>query len=680
MSVRIREGMHKPFMVLLLTLAMLTSPGGMVRAQRVTWLDELPLGLFSEGLRPVKAGRNYTGDTMRIGGRAFGRGVGLQSVAVMPFLLDGRGLRFEALAGADDRGNPDIAVRFLVLGDGRVLFESGPMRVGESARPVDIDIRGIRRLGLLVLDDVGGIYNKRTYADWAEARFTLSGEAVPQPVPNEGERYILTPAASAKPRITSARAFGARPGHPFLYRISATGRRPMRFRATGLPAGLSLDPSTGVITGRVEASGDHRLRLVAENEQGRDTATLTVRIGETIALTPPMGWNGWNSWAHRIDRDKVLASARAMVDKGLADHGWTYVNIDDTWQGVRAGPQDALQPNGRFPDIKGMVDAIHAMGLKAGIYSTPYISTYAGYPGGSSDHPAGGETHEVISKGRQPFMRIGPHRFEATDARQMADWGFDFLKYDWRMDVASAERMFGALRASGRDIVLSLSNIAPFDKVRDWARTSNMYRTGPDIRDSWHSLYLTAFSLDRWGAFAGPGHWSDPDMMIVGNLTIGSDMHPSRLTPDEQYSHVSLWALLSAPLLIGCPIEQLDAFTLGLLTNDEVIGVDQDPLGSPARLLSDTLGVQTWLKPMADGSRVVGLFHIAGYGRTPQSYFRWGDERPVDLLFRPADLGLAGPWMVRDLWRQKDLPEGAEGLALSIPHHGVRLLRLTPVR
>jgi alpha-galactosidase len=240
--------------------------------------------------------------------------------------------------------------------------------------------------------------------------------------------------------------------------------------------------------------------------------------------------------------------------------------------------------------------------------------------------------------------------------------------------------MFGALRRSGRDIVLSLSNIAPFEKVRDWVRTSNMYRTGPDIRDSWHSLYLTAFSLDRWGAFAGPGHWSDPDMMIVGNLTIGSDMHPSRLTPDEQYSHVSLWALLSAPLLIGCPIEQLDAFTLGLLTNDEVIGVDQDPLGSPARLLSDTLGVQTWLKPMADGSRVVGLFHTAGYGRTPQSYFRWGDERPVDLLFRPADLGLAGRWMVRDLWRQKDLPEGAEGLALSIPHHGVRLLRLTPVR
>ena len=138
---------------------------------------------------------------------------------------------------------------------------------------------------------------------------------------------------------------------------------------------------------------------------------LRVSIGETSALTPPIGWNGWNSWAHRIDAEKVIASAKAMVDKGLADHGWTYVNIDDTWQGKRTGSMSALQPNEKFPDIKGMVDQIHAMGLKAGLYSTPYISTYAGYPGGSSDHPNGGETHELIKPNRQPFIRIGPHRF-----------------------------------------------------------------------------------------------------------------------------------------------------------------------------------------------------------------------------------------------------------------------------
>jgi len=645
-------------------------------AQRVTWLDELPLQLFSEGLRPVKAGRNYSGDTMRIAGVRHLRGLGLQSVAVLPFQLDQRGLRFQALVGADDKGNSEIPVRFLVLGDRKVLFESGPLRLGAASVPVDIDIRGLRRLGLLVLDDVGGVYNKRTYANWVDARITMSGDAEPQPVPNEGDRYILTPPPFERPGITSARVFGVRPGHPFLYRISATGRRPMRFHATGLPQGLTLDAATGVITGRVEATGDHLLRLVATNDHGRDTATVRVCIGETIALTPPMGWNGWNSWAHRIDRDKVLASARAMVDKGLADHGWSYVNIDDTWQGVRSGSSHALQPNAKFPDMAGMVDSIHAMGLKAGIYSTPYISTYAGYPGGSSDHPTGGETHEMISKDRQPFMRIGPHRFEASDARQMAAWGFDFLKYDWRMDVTSADRMFGALRNAGRDLVLSLSNIAPFDKVRDWARTSNMYRTGPDIRDSWHSLYMNTFTLDRWGPYAGPGHWSDPDMMILGNVSIGPEMHPTRLTPDEQYSHVSLFALLSAPMLIGCPIEQLDDFTLALLTNDEVIAVDQDPLGSAARLVSDTLGVQTWLKPMSDGSWVIGLFHTAGYGRIPQSYFRWGDEKPTSYTLRLADIQLPGDWSVRDLWRQQDMGRASDGIRVDIPHHGVRLMRL----
>jgi alpha-galactosidase len=191
---------------------------------------------------------------------------------------------------------------------------------------------------------------------------------------------------------------------------------------------------------------------------------------------------------------------------------------------------------------------------------------------------------------------------------------------------------------------------------------------------------MNTFTLDRWGPFAGPGHWSDPDMMILGNVSIGPEMHPTRLTPDEQYSHVSLFALLSAPMLIGCPVEQLDAFTLGLLTNDEVISVDQDPLGRPARQISDTLGVQTWLKPMSDGSWVVGLFHTAGYGKTPQSYFRWGDEVPVEYLFNAAGLGLAGRWILRDLWRQKDLGEVKGGMQLSIPHHGVRLLRLRAVR
>ena len=631
---------------------------------------------FSEGIRPVKERRNYQNDSMKIAGRYFDRGVGLQSVSVIPLQLDGRGLRFRAVVGADDMGNPNLPVHFFLLADGKMVWQSGPMRVGDPAKSVDVDLRGVRRMGLLVTDTVGGISNKRTYANWADARLDMTDGKPPRHIPNDDPAEIFTPPVAKTPRINSARAFGARPGHPFLFRIAATGERPMTFGAQGLPKGLSLDPKTGIITGRLEQPGDYRLRVTATNRLGRAVGDLRVSIGETIALTPPIGWNGWNSWAHRIDAEKVIASAKAMVDKGLADHGWTYVNIDDTWQGKRTGSMSALQPNEKFPDIKGMVDQIHAMGLKAGLYSTPYISTYAGYPGGSSDHPTGGETHELIKPNRQPFMRIGPHRFEEQDAKQMAEWGFDFLKYDWRMDVNSSERMFNALRNSGRDIILSLSNNAPFDKVKDWVRTSNMYRTGPDIRDSWNSLFMTSFSLDKWGPYAGPGHWSDPDMMIVGNVTTGQEMHATRLTPNEQYSHISMFALLSAPMLVGCPIEQLDAFTLNLLTNDEVIAVDQDPLGRPARLLRDTMGVQTWLKTMEDGSYALGLFHTGNYGQTPASWFRWGHESPVNYRLEWSKLGLTGRWVMRDLWRQRDIGGMTPGRTFSIPYHGVMLIRL----
>lgn len=364
-----------------------------------------------------------------------------------------------------------------------------------------------------------------------------------------------------------------------------------------------------------------------------------------------------------------------MVTTGLVDHGWSYVNIDDAWQGVRGGPLEALQPNEKFPDFARMVSRIHALGLKAGLYSTPYIQSYGGYVGGSSNFPHGGETRAGMQR-RAEFRRVGPYRFETNDARQMAEWGIDFLKYDWRIDVDSAERMSAALRQSGRDIVFSLSNNAPIEKVADWVRVANMYRSGPDIRDSWTSVYLTTFSLDPWAASTGPGHWADPDMMVVGNVRIGPDLHPTRLTPDEQYSHVSMFSLLSAPMLIGCPIEQLDAFTLGLLSNDEVIAINQDPLGRPARSVADARGVQVWVKPLEDGSHAVGLFNTDDFGKTPASYFRWDDETAKQFELRFADVGLPGKWAVRNVWTHEDLGEFQGSMTVSIRHHGVVLIRI----
>ena len=495
--------------------------------------------------------------------------------------------------------------------------------------------------------------------------FQLAGAeilAAPEPA------VILTPPAPPQPRINGARVFGVRPGHPFLFQIPATGDRPMTFAADGLPEGLAVDGSSGRITGVIASPGTHAVTLHATNSLSSDSKPFRIQVGEAIALTPPMGWNSWNSWAGAVDQEKVYASARAMRDRGLIQHGWSYVNIDDTWQGVRSGPSHALQGNGKFPDLKKLCDDIHALGLKAGIYSTPWVTSYAGHAGGSAENPEGSWEKP---KGRKQVNRkilpwaIGRYSFAAADAKQWADWGIDYLKYDWNpIEVPETAEMSQALRNSGRDIVLSLSNSAPFAGAADWARLANAWRTTGDIRDSWPRLVSIGFSQDKWRAFAGPGHWNDPDMLVVGNVGWGPKLHASHLTPNEQYTHISLWCLLSAPLLIGCPIEQMDAFTLSLLTNDEVLAVDQDELGRQAAQAVVDGDRQVWVKDMSDGSYAIGLLNLA--------------QRDQEVGVSWSKIGVAGPKRVRDLWRQRDLTAGGDEFTATVPRHGVVLIRAWP--
>lgn len=639
------------------------------------FLDDLSLQTYSEGIRPVIAKLNYLKSTIKIQGVPYSRGFGAQSPCVLSFMLDGNASRFSAEVGVDDSANKAIPLTFYVLADQKILFQSKAMNVGDPAVKIDVDLTGVKQLGLLITDTVGGLGNKRTNGNWANATLLIKEGFTPGYVQNNDPKYILTPSPKKTPQINTAKVFGATPGNPVLFKVATTGQRPMQFSAVKLPSGLTISAETGIITGTVKQRGNYEVILKAKNKLGEATKKLIIKIGDTIALTPPIGWNGWNSWEASIDQDKVLASANAMVSKGLADHGWTYINVDDAWMGVRSGPDTALQPNEKFPDIKGMIDQIHAMGLKAGLYSTPYLASYGGYVGASSDYPTGGETHELFKPNRPPYSRIGKYKFEPNDARQMAKWGLDFLKYDWRIDVASTERMSTALKNSGRDIVFSLSNNAPFEKVTDWVRLSNMYRTGPDIKDSWTSLYNTSFVLDKWSPFAGPGHWSDADMMILGDVSIGPILHPTRLTPDEQYSHVSIFSLIASPMLIGCPIERLDAFTVSLLSNDEVIAINQDPLGKAGRLVLEKDGFQVWKRELENGEYAVGIFNIAGYGKTPASYFRWGNEQAKIFQLNFKDIGLVGSFKIRDVWRQKDLGIFKGSISTYVPHHGVVMYR-----
>jgi alpha-galactosidase len=629
-----------------------------VSAAEAVWLDELDLARVQQSWGAAQARMSVDGNAIRIGGRTFERGVGTH--ARSRAVVETRdATRFLAWVGVDDEVLGRAAsVEFTIGGDGRTVWTSGPMRAGDAARAVDVDLAGVRRLVLVVTDGGDGIADD--HANWADARLVVVGEppVIVTPPPAE-QAGLLTPPAPAEPRINGARVFGVRPGRPLLFTIAATGERPMTFSAEGLPPGVTLNAATGRLTGRVDAAGEHAVTLIARNARGEDRKALRLVVGERIALTPPMGWNSWNCWAESVDDAKVRAAARAMAESGLVNHGWTYINIDDGWQAWRGPPAYALRPKDRFPDMAALAEYVHGLGLKLGVYSTPWKTSYAGYPGGSADTDDG----RVLVKAHE----VGPVRLEEADARQWAAWGVDYLKYDWKpIDVASAGRMARALERCGRDVVFSLSNSAPFDGAAEWARLANAWRTTADMTDDWLSVSGIGFDQDRWAPFAGPGRWNDPDMLVVGHVGWGPSLHPSRLTPNEQYMHVSLWCLLAAPLLVGCDLERLDAFTLNLLANAEVLAVNQDPLGRQARLVRRDGDVEVWARPLADGSTAVGLFNR-------------DDFEPRDVTVRWADLGIEGPHSVRDLWRQADVGVFDGEFRARVLVHGVALVRVAAV-
>lgn len=498
--------------------------------------------------------------------------------------------------------------------------------------------------------------------------------------------YILTPPAPETPRINSAKVFGVRPGAEILYTIAATGVRPMVFSAEGLPTGVVLDSRTGRISGKIAAAGTYKVTLKAENAKGSNTRELMIVVGDKIALTPPMGWNSWNCWGSTVSQEKVLSSARALVEQGMADYGWTYINIDDGWQGKRGGELNSIQPNEKFSDMKALADQLHSMGLKLGIYSGPWVSTYAGHAGTHSDNPEG--TYPWIEEGwcdehmrmtlpddprrfvRRRHWRHGEYSWAEADAKQWAEWGVDYLKYDWKPnDMYYTREMAEALKSCGRDIVYSISNSAPFSDAYTISNLAQCWRTTGDIRDTWQSIYSIGFEQqERWAAFHGPGHWGDADMLVVG-MVGGWKTTPrfSQLTPDEQYTHITLWAMLASPMLIGCDLAKIDDFTRSLLCNFEVNDILQDPLGMRAMPFYRDEKHAVYVKILEDGDLAVALFNIS--------------EEPLTIEIEPRALGLwEKPAMVRDVWRQRVVTYVYPGDTFStdVAPHGTALYRLSP--
>ena len=669
----------------LLSISIFALSVSVVSAETV-WLDDLNLAAATQGWGDPQKNQSVGSHPLTIGGKPFARGFGTHAESTLHVNLGGGAQKFTASVGVDDEvnGNSASSVEFFVIGDGQTLWHSGVMHAGSAVTNCEVDLSGVKELVLKVGDAGDG--TDWDHADWADAKFetataksfSVVGEAVPAPV----APYILTPPAPATPRINGASDFGVRPGSPFLFTIPATGDRPMVFSAKKLPSGLKLDKKTGQITGTLKTKGEFIVTLRAKNALGAAEKKFRIVSGDQIALTPPMGWNSWNCFAGAVSEEKVKSAADAMVKSGLINHGWTYINVDDFWQNHRdsqdptlRGPfrdaQGNIVPNVRFPDMKGMADYIHALGLKAGLYSSPGPWTCGGC--------------------------TGSWQHEAQDAQTYSKWGFDYLKYDWCSygDIALQEvtnvmkmslwgktapneasaiypyKLMGAfLREQNRDIVFSLCQYGMAD-VWNWGGSvsGNCWRTTGDIEDTWRSLSGIGFKQDKAAPFAKPGNWNDPDMLIVGQVGWGN-LHPTRLTPDEQYTHISLWCLLSAPLLIGCDMTKLDDFTLNLLGNDEVLALDQDALGKEATCVWKDGDLRVFEKELADGGRALGFFNLAA--------------TPATLDFdRLGQLGFSGKQHVRDLWRQSDLRDvdATSGvLPLTIPAHGVVLYKLTAAK
>jgi alpha-galactosidase len=526
------------------------------------------------------------------------------------------------------------------------------------------------------------------------------------------EPVILTPKPSPKPRLNGAKVFGVRPGNPFLFTIAATGDRPMTFSARRLPSGLKLDAKTGRITGTIKKAGAFTVTLRAKNSSGTAERELRIVCGPQIGLTPAMGWNSWNVFGRSVSDALARTAADAMVKETsfgrLIDHGWTYINLDDGWERAprtndalfegltRDARTGKFLTNKKFPDMKALSDYIHGKGLKFGIYSGP-----------------GPRTCQQLE---------ASYEHELLDAQTWAEWGVDYLKYDWcsyeevaqreaaarvgvdlnaqaaastNQPAAGGTNTFGRGRGRGgprfpltleeqakpyrimgealprvpRDIIYSLCQYGRTN-VWEWGASvgGNSWRTTGDITDTWRSLSTIGFRQGGHDKWVGPGHFDDPDMLIVGHVGWGPRVRPTRLTPNEEYTHISLWCLLASPLLIGCDMAQLDDFTLNLLCNDEVLEVDQDPLGRQASRLAQDAEKQTeiWAKAMEDGSKAVGLFN------------RSDAEATITVAW--SDLGVSGKQTARDLWRQKDLGKFSDKFEAIVPPHGVVLIKLSPAK
>jgi len=634
-----------------LLLASLINAALPLKQENVVWLESLDISNMTQDWGEPHKQRSVNGTPIMLHGKRYEHGIGTHANSSFAIDLKGGALRFSADVGIDDEVGDQGRVRFSVYVDGRRVALSGVLRGGGGARHLDVPLTGARRLDLIV--EPAGNAIDFDHADWADAQIVLTGASSAAPVsikePVEPPIKIYMGEAN-RPEINGARKVGCSPGKPFLFKIAASGRGPLRYSATPLPAGLTLDASLGIISGSVQQPGTYVVHVRVSGPAGVDQRDLTIVCGDhKLALTPPMGWNSWNVWGTSVTADKVKAAADSFIRDDLINYGYMTVNIDDAWEG-RRDPDGNIQTNEKFGDIAVLASYVHSKGLHLGIYSSPGPKTCGGYD--------------------------ASYQHEQQDADSYAKWGIDYLKYDWcsygsiapnpTLDEMKTPyiKMRGCLDNCGRDIIFSLCQYGMGD-VWNWGKGvgGNLWRTTGDISDNYSSMATIAFAQSDHASGAGPGGWNDPDMLVVGNLGWGDHPHPTGLKPNEQITHITMWSLLAAPLLLGCDLTHLDLWTKALITNHDVIDVDQDPLGKPAqRVFSTPQGVEVWSRPLWDGTIAVGLMNR--------------DRVSQKITVTWDQLHLSGRQAVRDLWQRKNVGSRDRELSAVVPGHGATLFKV----
>lgn len=502
-----------------------------------------------------------------------------------------------------------------------------------------------------------------------------------------GEKEILTPLVAKEPQINGPKVYGVRSGKKFIYRIPCTGERPMQFNVKGLPKGLTLDATRGVISGVVPSiNGEYAMIFTAKNKHGKVSRDFKILVGDKIALTPPTGWNTWGGHMLVVSDELMRKTADIFVEKGFADVGFQYISIDDCWmkispenfearteakkkqhegysyEGLVGDVRDKegkIIANGNFPDMKAMTDYIHSYGLKAGIYSSPGPYTCQNF--------AGSLGHEKL------------------DADQYARWGFDLLKYD----LCSGKQCLSCLREQGakypqselwrpmatylmqqdRDILFNLCQYGQEDPWK-WAPSMGIssWRSSGDLNHKVENYFDNAMRIaTELREYSKPGQWNDPDFMYIQKIRDHRKMvNPTKeiaLNTNQRYQYVTLWSVVCAPYFFSCDMNEIDEFTIRLLTNAGLMNINQDELGHVAEVIRNKNNELIMLKKMADGSKVLAIFNTDA-----------NTEKLIEITNQEASSNSKST--VYDIWRQKTIASFGESIKVKLSANGVALFQL----